>query len=723
MQYRRSTISTYSIVSLLTWALALTGATAGAQQATVSGTVGSKDLGTSLQPTAEATATSTNGGPVFKAESRMVLVDTVVTDKKGNYLRDLAAKDFRVWEDNKEQRITSFSMGDDPASPEYSQRRYLVLFFDNSTRNFRDQAVVRKIAATFIDSNVGPNRQVAVVDFGSSLRVAQNFTSDTDRLKKAVADLRRSSVSPNAGPSQSPIQSPVSPPNAGPEDAQFREFTTRNLTQALGALTRSLSTISGRKTLVLFTQSFRIGPDMRSDVMSAIDACNKANVAIYPVDIRGLQAPGAQPDSSSLSFPANRQSVHVTSATYHYAGEGTLRYPRLQLVAREGIRANHTDDDSSFSLNQYDNQEALYWLASATSGFVVLNTNDLLGGLEKIGKEQSEYYVLGYSPSQSPEGSCHTLKVKVDRGGTIVRSRNGYCNVRPRDLLAGSTVERRMESQASAGMEGNITGSMEAPFFYTSPNTARVNLALEIPSGSLKFEKVKGKMHSAVNILGIAYKTDNTIAARFSDTVNLDFADANEVQKFTAAPFHYENQFEIAPGNYLLKVVFSSGNESFGKLEKQIAIDAYNGKQFMLSGLVLSDQIQRVAEGEDAALLGDKTPLVAHGIQITPSASNCFKQTESAAIYAEVYEPLLTEPSPPHVGIKVTVVDRKSGAKKLEIPVPNTDSSIEKGSSVIRLGLQLPMSSLTPGSYQLQLRAADSSGHSAPPRSADFEVE
>ena len=66
----------------------------------------------------------------------------------------------------------------------------MVLFFDTSTRDFLNQVVVRQAAAKFIDANVAPNRHMAVVDFGNALRVAQNFTSDADRIKKAVADLQ-----------------------------------------------------------------------------------------------------------------------------------------------------------------------------------------------------------------------------------------------------------------------------------------------------------------------------------------------------------------------------------------------------------------------------------------------------------------------------------------------------------------------------------------------------
>src|SRR3979490_890521 len=70
---------------------------------------------------------------VIQTETRLVLVDAVVTDKKGNYLRDLTTKDFRVWEDSKEQTIKSFSFEADAAGPNKGQKRYMVLFFDNST--------------------------------------------------------------------------------------------------------------------------------------------------------------------------------------------------------------------------------------------------------------------------------------------------------------------------------------------------------------------------------------------------------------------------------------------------------------------------------------------------------------------------------------------------------------------------------------------------------------
>jgi len=158
----------------------------------------------------------------------------------------------------------------------------------------------------------------------------------------------------------------------------------------------------------------------------------------------------------------------------------------------------------------------MYMLAEGTGGFVINNTNDMAGGMQKIGKEQNQYYIVGYTPPESAEGSCHTLKVKVDKGGTSVRSRAGYCNVKSRDALAGNPIEKTLESRATATAAGTIAASMRAPFFYTGANTARVAVAIEIPSDAIKFEKVKGKMHAEFNVLGIVYRQNANVAARFN---------------------------------------------------------------------------------------------------------------------------------------------------------------------------------------------------------------
>jgi len=372
------------------------------------------------------------------------------------------------------------------------------------------------------------------------------------------------------------------------------------------------------------------------------------------------------------------------------------------------------------------NQQVLYMLAEGTGGFVIVNTNDLLGGLEKIGREQNEYYVLGYAPTDSPEGSCHTLKVKVERSGTTVRARSGYCNARPKDLLAGDPSEKELETRAAATQAGSVPASMEVPFFYTGPSTARVDVAMEIAPDAVKFEKTKGKFHSTVNVLGIAYRQDGSVGARFSDAIKLDLQNKKELESFKERPIYYENQFEVAPGTYNLKVVFSTGGEGFGKVETPLTIDPYDGKQFGLSGMALSKDVHRLADlntGLDAELLEGKTPLVTQGMQVTPSGSNRFKKTDISAVYAEVYEPLLTSPNPPIVAVQLRVLDRKSGEQKQDSGLINIGASVRKDNAMIPVALKLPVDTLTAGSYRAELKAVDSVGHASPVRSADFEVE
>ena len=717
---------------------------------------------------------------VIRTETRLVLVDTVVTDKKGAYIHDLVLKDFRVWEDNKEQSIKSFSFEADPASPSGSQKRYLVLFFDNSTMNPGDQIRARQAAAKFIDNNAGPNRLMAVVNFGGSVQIAQNFTADADRLKQVVSGVKSSAVSPNVEVAS------IGMPRLGGGAA---DYGARSVVLALRSLAKNLAGVPGRKTLILFTAGFPLNSEIRSEVTAAIDACNKANVAIYPIDVRGLAGGGfdaSTPPRGALVEPRPAgvrlgfgflQAASFVAPSPEWEGQtrggaptggtpgggsgsrtgggsnttggrtsgttttgGNTTGTRGASTTTGGGNSNTMVPGQAYRTNPFNlprqivppppfsstaSQDVLYMLADGTGGFVIVNTNDLLGGLERIGKEQNEYYILAYTPPESIEGSCHTLKVKVDRGGTNVRARSGYCNVKPVDLLAGKPVEQDLENRAAGSQAGTVAASMRAPFFYTSPNTARVDVAIEIPSESLKFEKVKGKLHSEVNVLGIAYKLDGAIAARFSDTVKLDLDGQKELTAFKQKPLHYENQFDVAAGQYNFKVVFSSGGESFGKLEQPLVVDSNDGTHFGLSALALSREVHRVSDLEtalDTELLEGRAPLVASGLQFTPTGASRFKTTDPATMYLEIYEPLLVGAEPPKVGVELRLVDRKTGLLKVDSGVIEVANFIHAGNPVVAVGLKLPISALVAGSYRADVTALDSLGKSVI-RSADFEIE
>jgi hypothetical protein len=742
-----------------------------------------------------------DSGILLRTETRMVLVDTIVTNKKGEYIRDLEAKDFKVYEDGKEQKVKSFSFEADPQSPNHADAHYLVLFFDNSTMDLGDQARARQAAVKFIDANAGADRKMAIVNFGGTLQVVQNFTANVDRLKAAATGVAFSAVSPNE-----------------PGPALSRDFAARDMIMALRTLAKNLSLVPGRKTLVMLTSGFKLTPEQFSEVTATIDACNKANVAIYPIDVRGLVA--AVPVASnyggagggllgrfqppvwlgpalSLSFAPQRGgattggtpgggapgggasaggaggsvggarggigggapagsaggpggspgSVGGTRGSVAPGvggrGGGPGSYPGGNSAPPQSGRGAGAMGQPFPGLNPYnqsrslipkipestvDNQNVMYMLADGTGGFVIHDSNDLLGSLQKIGKEQNEYYLLGYTPANSEDGSCHVLRVKVDRGGTNVRARTGYCNAKPRDLLAGSPIEKQLETRAAATQPGAVAAPMQLPFFYTSPNVARVNVAMEIPSESIKFEKQKGKLHGEINVLGIANGADGSVAARFSDTVKLDFEDKKEVEAFQKKPLHYENQFDVASGKYNLKVVFNSGDSNFGKIEMPLEVDSYEPSNFSVSGLAWSREAHKtsdMASSLDASLLEDKVPLLYSGLQLIPSGTNEFKKNDLKVFYVEIYEPLLTKPqdekNPVVVAIVMKILDRKTGEQKSDTGLLRLELDKQGSNLVIALAEKLPADSLAPGSYTLEFYAVDSADNQFK-RTADFEL-
>jgi hypothetical protein len=277
-----------------------------------------------------------------------------------------------------------------------------------------------------------------------------------------------------------------------------------------------------------------------------------------------------------------------------------------------------------------------------------------------------------------------------------------------------------------------------------------VDVALEIPSGSIKFEKVKGKMHAEIDILAVASKADGAVGARFSDSVKIDLPEKKDLEGFTQHPYHYDNQFDVAPGAYTLKVVFSSGGEEFGKLETPLKIAPYDGKGLFMSGVALSKQFHPASAQNadlDTVLLEGRAPLVVQSkngpLEIVPAGTSGFAKSDRAVCYLEIYEPLMASvsvPQPkeeasdggakpeaapaaqaPRIGLQLRVIDRASGATKSDSGLVEVTGSARPGNPVVPIALNLPLDKLEAGGYRAELKAVDSTGH-AVTSVVDFEV-
>jgi len=752
------------------------------------------------KPVATEQAAPTN--MVIRTESREVLVDAVVTDKKGHYVTDLTQGDFKVYEDNKEQAVTSFSSGSDAAMQASGQKHYLILFFDNSSMEMADQMNARDAAAKFVESNAGADRLMAVVNFGGTLVIRQNFTANATLLKAAVSGSQAPNIETNGQTAQPVMVATLGMPSISNAEA---DFGARSMLLSIRSLAKNLRGVPGRKMLILFTAGFPLSMENLSELTATIDACNKANVAVYPLDVRGLVSgaptvggtrlvPNAKERSATVSASKARARAvrpRLVFASYNGAsmfepqrpggggggggtggggghggggtggggtggagggggkggtggtggtggggGKGGTGGTGGGKGGGGGAPAGTPYGNYFNPANQPQvllpkiptsastNQQIMQMLAEGTGGFAIYNTNGLLEGLQRMAQELSQFYVLGYVPQATAEGSCHTLKVKLNKGGMEVRSRTGYCNVRPTNPLEGKPVEKQMEAQASGTAVGTIRASMQAPYFYAGPNVARVNLSMEIPGDAVVFNKDKGKYQANVNILGIAYKADGSVGARFSDTLKLEM-EKDEWKEFTKQPYRYQNQFDAGPGSYNLKVVLSSGGQGFAKIETPLVIDGYDGNNLTLGGVVLSTSAQRVDDiptEVDATLLEDRKPLIVKGMQITPAANYQFKKTDNLMLYSELYEPLLKTDPATKVLSGYRIFDEATNKEVFFTGGVAMDSFLQKGNPVVPFAFRVETKNLQPGNYRLVLLAVDGQNHQAPQRPVEFTL-
>jgi VWFA-related protein len=581
------------------------------------------------------------------------------------------------------------------------------MFFDTSTSGPTGQLTARQETTRFVDGFSSPDRYMAVVSysFDGASRVAQNFTTDKELLKKAIATIQGSA---GANPTSAQVGSTntkagVAASN-GPPTVTAQSY--RLMLASLRNVADSLAAIRGRKALVFYSGGASVTGDIGPDLTETIAACNKANVALYTV--------GAGPGSSGGSSRASSASDGAAPAKP--GGKASSNNP---LAA---------DTDTGTMLNSEQNIPRT--LSDGTGGLSFVTVNDLANSLGMVAQEQDEYYLLGYTPIvESAEGTCHDLKLKLDRGDLEVRARKSYCTSRSADPLLGKPAGKDLETKAAGSAPGNISAKMQVPWFYSEPNVAQVKLAIDITPPPMKFTKDKGKLHGEIDLAGMAYKPDGSVAARFSDVVKLEFDNQQQADAFLKAPYHYENQLDVAPGQYNLRLAVSAGAEGFGKVEMPLKVEPWNGQTLGASEVALSRNAHTNSDmvaGLDGSLLEQRSrPLIANGTEIVPTGSSQFHTGERGFFYIEAYEPLLTDAKAgaalPVVGLRIRVLDRASNQPKQDSGVKTVEGFMRAGNPVIPIVSALPTATLPAGAYKLEVTVMRQTGDPIV-RTADFDV-
>ena len=391
------------------------------------------------QPAAptQATPPTTAAPPAIRVTTHLVQVNVVVEDKKGNPVTDLTKDDFTLLDGNKPQQISVFSMQANHLTPgqaapaprnqftnRFEQRpgvptSVTVVLFDALNTHFSDLAYARQELLKFI-GQIQPEDRVAIFGLSYSLYVLQDFTNDQQALISAV----KNSTTPESAHAEA---TDVQASDTGDEqldefldsmNQMASDFYNRDrairTADALTAIANYIGRLPGRKNLIWVTASFPFSINMdasqssstsqtagepdremfNDQIEEAAQALNNANVAVYPVDARGLMGPA--------TFDARQRSSPVARATGRGQRPPTGAPPQ-------------------------GNFDTMNELAERTGGRAYYNTNDIAGSVRKAIDDSRVTYLLGYYPDHGQwNGKFREIKVKVNRPDVDVRYRRGY---------------------------------------------------------------------------------------------------------------------------------------------------------------------------------------------------------------------------------------------------------------------------------------------------------
>ena len=351
--------------------------------------------------------------PTLSITTHEVLVDVVVTDKKGQPVTGLTAADFAVSEEGDAQRIAHLEehspmSAEDlaklkamPALPLNTFTNYTpiantnsstVILLDAGNSNIQTQMEVREQLIDYV-KHMQAGTPIAIFQkTDTEMRLIQGFTADPQVLLDAAKGKR-----------DMPALKKLIP--GTPEE--YRRIRLDTLREGFQIMGRYLNGFPGRKNLIWLTgaiphsyvadpmgssfgKSFKDQFDVLNDNPDDLtDALTLSRVAVYPIDGRGLQTPP--------EFQASNN---------HGGGmRGGMGFEASQAF-------QHMDLDS---------------IADATGGHAFYNTNGLKQAIAQIVNNGSNYYTLAYATTNKKwEGQFRHIKVKLERPGVRVQYRQGY---------------------------------------------------------------------------------------------------------------------------------------------------------------------------------------------------------------------------------------------------------------------------------------------------------
>ena len=546
--------------------------------------------------------------PTFRAQVEAVQVDVFVTDRDGNPVRDLRLEDFELLEDGKPQTITSFSEVIIPinAPPPFSpgtprldvatnsggEGRLYVIALDEVGADLALRA--RHFLTTFIERHFEPNDVGVVVNVGRALSAAaQDFTSDRGLLLAAINRLQGGWGVPPETPGE-PWRRDRSP------------LAQRARAAALKGLIASLAGIHGRrKALIYITEE--IGDvysvidykgGVRSlefdDLRAAMTEAMRGGVAFYTIDPCGLTAGG-------------------------FLGETAANV------------AGVCDAD-------LERMAAFRKLSEATGGFAVVNSNSFGQALERMVKENSNYYLLGFtSTNDRRDGRYRRLEVRAKRPGLTVRARDGY--IAPSGS-PGRSAGTRTNATATAGIRDVIASPLSngavpmkvfaAAFKGSKDNEARVVITAEFDASRLGFTGTSGIMRAQIELASAAVSAGGKVTRGQPQVIDLALKPDSYAQAL-AHGFRTQSSITLPPGRYQLRV--AGGNTQAAKVGSvmyDLDVPDFRKERLALSAVALSTM-----EADRPVTV---IPAASNVLPFFPTLNRAFASGTRISLYLEVYD-------------------------------------------------------------------------------------
>jgi VWFA-related protein len=645
---------------------------------------------------------TTGPGYRIRVNSDLVLVNVSVRDKRGNLIRDMKPSDFTVLEDGQPQQLRSFDLEDverfaqsGPAQVEAQaapqaanlltgsetkpasirNRRLIVLLFDLTNMEPDELNRASQSALHFIDKQMTPADLVAVVSFSSSMQVNQDFTSNHDLLSQAV---RRMQGVEGQGMEAGTTGSAEGQPDQGQayteDDTEYNIFNTDRRLQAIASLAKALQDIDQKKSVLYFSSGMDrdTGNENQSQLRAAINVAVKANVSIYPVDSRGLQAivPGGSAQSASLHGKAAYNGNAITSAY-----------------------------DSNFRT-----QETLVTLASDTGGKAFLDSNDFSKAFAKVQADMESYYVLGYrSTNPAMDGHYRKITVKVNRPDVKLDYRRGYYGPRDFRHFTRDDRDRQIEAELNSDLPNtDLPVYLSTQYFRTESDRFFVLLSAVVPGSAIPSG---ASDQASLDVLGLVRDQQSKFpVGNIRQTIKLAIENGTVGRRKNA---QYDTGFLLPSGKYHLKfVVRENQNGKLGSFETDFAVPDLRKASLKMSSVVLASQ--RVASTQKKS----QNPLVSDGAELIPNIAHVFAVDQPMMFYYEIYDPAKAGKSdaknPIHVLTNIQFFRGK--VKVYETPLVETGELNRPERRAAAFSFEVPAAQLQPGWYTCQVNVIDDAG-------------